>query len=179
VPAWFYEPVETLDGGTVIADIVTGDGRRPILPGIVMSEHGHGRVLYCASSLESLFAESNNLLLGDYLVTLVELAAGAPPPYDVDAPSSLVANLTANGNRLVLHLANWTGNKLERKQANAYYLAPAHDVTIRLPITAGQKVQRVTSFIGDPPRVDHHDQRLTIHLPHVDAYQAVAIDLDQ
>ena len=40
VPAWFYEPVEVLDGGTVVADIVIGDGRRPILPGGVSSQHG-------------------------------------------------------------------------------------------------------------------------------------------
>ena len=32
VPAWFYEPVEVLEGGEVLMDIVTGDGRRPVLP---------------------------------------------------------------------------------------------------------------------------------------------------
>lgn len=50
VPIGYFEPVERLDGATTMMDIVTGDGRRPILPGVVTSTHGQGRVVYLASS---------------------------------------------------------------------------------------------------------------------------------
>ena len=42
VPLGYFEPVEVLDGGSTMMDIVTGDGRRPILPGVVTSTHGQG-----------------------------------------------------------------------------------------------------------------------------------------
>ena len=47
------------------------------------------------------------------LRSLVAKAAPAPPPYEVNAPATLIANLTEENVR-VLHLMNWTGDKLER-----------------------------------------------------------------
>ena len=136
VPAWFYEPVEALDGGTVLMDIVTGDGLRPVLPGVIASQYGKGKVLYCASSIESLYTGNNESVLGDLIRDMVLSVAGAPRPYEVEAPATLVSNLTANGNRRVLHLTNWTGDKFEKTHASTYYVAPVENVRIRLPIAA-------------------------------------------
>ena len=66
-PLWSYLPVKALDGGEVWKDIVTGDGLRPILPGVVVSSHGKGRVVYCASALESLFLQQNSSAVGELL----------------------------------------------------------------------------------------------------------------
>ena len=87
VPLGYFEPVEVLDGGSTMMDIVTGDGRRPILPGVVTSTHGKGRVVYLASSLESLYSSTKESVLGSCLRSLVEYAAATPPPYQVTAPS--------------------------------------------------------------------------------------------
>src|ERR1035441_4011946 len=92
----YFEPVEVLDGGSTMMDIVTGDGRRPILPGVVTSAHGKGRVVYLASSLESLYSSTKESVLGRCLRNLVEYAAGTPPPYQVTAPNCLIVNLTQN-----------------------------------------------------------------------------------
>ncbi len=117
-PLWNFLPVKALEGGEVWKEIVTGDGLRPILPGVVVSAYGKGRVVYCASALESLFLQQNSRAVGEFLRSLVAKAAPEPPPYEIEAPSALIANLTAKGNTLVLHLANWTGNKFERPGAN-------------------------------------------------------------
>ena len=112
-PLWSYLPVKALERGEVWQDIVTGDGLRPILPGVVVSSYGQGRVVYCASALESLFLQQNSSAVGDLLRNLVARAAAEPPPFELQAPAALIANLTSKGDTQVLHLTNWTGNKFE------------------------------------------------------------------
>jgi hypothetical protein len=174
IPLWYFEPVETLPGGTAEMDIVTGDARRPILPGVVSSTHGKGRVIYLASTLESLYGSTRQSVLGDFLRKLVEEAAGAPPPCRVDGPPSLIANLTENGNRRVLHLLNWTGDS----ENEANYLPPVEDVTVHLTIPNGLKVRRVSTFVDSPLHQEQSGRELEIHLPRVDAYQAVTVELE-
>ena len=58
VPVFDYEPVAPLDGAVVAADIVAGESQA-VLPGIVLSRHGKGRVAYVAPALESVFLQTN------------------------------------------------------------------------------------------------------------------------
>jgi hypothetical protein len=174
VPLGYFEPVEALDGGSAMMDIVTGDGRRAILPGVVTSTHGQGRVVYLASSLESLFASTRQAALGNLLRKLVEAAAGTPPPCSVDAPPSLIANLTQHGNRRVLHLLNWTGDA----ENEANYLPPVENVTVRMTIPDGAKVRRVSTFLKAPLRWKQSGRELELRLGRVEAYQAIAVDFE-
>ena len=177
-PLWWFLPVKALDGGEVWKDIVTGDGLRPILPGVVVSSHGKGRVVYCASALESLFLQQNSSAVGDLLRSLVAKAAAEPPPYEVQAPAALIANLTMKGDTRVLHLTNWTGNKLERAGANEYYLAPVENVRVRFAVPKGKRVRQASLLVERP----HHQQQtgstLEVFIPRVEAYQAMRVDLE-
>jgi hypothetical protein len=177
-PLWTFQPVTTLPGGTVLKNIVTGDGLRPILPGVVVSSYGKGRVVYSASALESLFLQRNSALVGDLLRSLVAKAAAEPPPYEVDGPQDLITNLTVDQDAWVLHLANWTGNKLERAGANEYYLAPVENVRIRLTVPAGRRVRRVTLLVEAPFRTEQNGSTLDVFIPRIEAYQAVRIELE-
>jgi hypothetical protein len=188
VPLWYFEPVEALSGGTVETNIVMGYGRRPILPGVVASRHGKGRVIYLASNLESLYGSTRQADLGNLIRGLVEAAAGTPPPYRVEAPPTLVSNLTQNGNRRVLHLLNWTGDT----ENEANYLPPAENVTVRMTLPDGLRVRSVSVFpdatarpdagprIGaqPSPRWEVSGRELELVLPQVDAYRAVSVDLE-
>ncbi len=174
VPLWHFEPIEAMEGGAVQMDIVTGDGRRPILPGVVTAKYGKGRVIYLASSLESLYNSTRQSLLGVFLRKLVEEAAATPPPCRVDAPPSLIANLTQNGNRRVLHLLNWTGDA----DNEANYLPPVDNVTVRITIPDGRKVRRVSTFLNTPFRQKQSGRELEIRLSRVEAYQAITIELE-
>jgi hypothetical protein len=174
VPLGYFEPVEALDGGATMMDIVTGDGRRAILPGVVTSTHGQGRVVYLASSLESLYASTRQAALGNLLRKLVEAAASTPSPCRVDAPPSLIANLTQHGNRRVLHLLNWTGDA----ENEANYLPPVENVAVRMSIPDGAKVRRVSTFLKAPLHWKQSGRELDIRLPRVEAYQAVTVDLE-
>lgn len=170
VPLWFYEPVEALEGGTVVMDIVTGDGRRPVLPGIVTSNYGKGRVVYSASSIESLFDGNREEVLGNLIRDLALSVSATAPPYEIDAPSAVIANLTTDGSRRVLHLVNWTGNKYEKTHASEYYLAPVENLKVRLDAGEASSVQ------GYPAKTIHQRRRgktLEIVIPRMGEYQAI------
>ncbi|MFH1069996.1 MAG: beta-galactosidase trimerization domain-containing protein [Candidatus Glassbacteria bacterium] len=175
VPLWFYEPVEALDGAEVVADIVTGDGLAPLLPGLVVSRHGKGKVAYLASSLESLFIGSNIQELADFLASVIDYVAAEPPPYLVEGPECLIANMTVRGNMCVLHLVNWTGNKLERNWANEYYLAPLENIRLLIRVPDGKTVGNVQTLAEGDYRVRDLGRQLEVILPKMGAYQAVAV----
>lgn len=174
IPLWYFEPVQALDGGTVEMNVVTGDGPKAILPGVVAAKYGKGRAVYLASSLESLYSSTKQELLGEFLRSLVEKAAAAPPPYKVDAPPSLICNFTQNGNRRVLHLLNWTGDA----ENEANYLPAVENVAVRISIPHGMKVRHLATFIETPFQQKQSARELEILLPRVEAYQAISVEFE-
>jgi len=174
VPLWYFEPIEAMEGGTTTMDVVTGDGLKPLLPGVVEAKRGKGRTVYLASSLESLYSATRQSLLGRLLRDLVEAAAATPPPYTLDGPPSLVANLTQNGNRRVLHLLNWTGDA----ENETNYLPPVENVTARVSIPEGAKARRVSTFLDTPFQSKPFGRELEIRLSRVEAYQAIIIEFE-
>jgi hypothetical protein len=175
-PLWSFEPVKALEGGEVWRDIVAGDGLRPLLPGVIVSQYGKGRVVYCSSALESLFLQANNGAAGDLVRSLVAKAAAEPPPYELAAPAALIANLTAKGDTTVLHMTNWTGNKLERAGANEDYLAPVENVRVRFAVPKGKRAGDVRLLVDAPYRKEQKGGTLEVTIPRVEAYQAVRVE---
>lgn len=178
-PLWWTQPVKALPGGEVWQNVVTGDGLRPILPGVIVSSYGKGKVVYCASALESLFLQQNSSAAGDLIRGLIAKVSPATAPYEMDAPAGLMANLTTKLDTLVLHLTNWTGNKLERAGANEYYLAPAENVRVRFAIPKEKKVRSVALLVESPFRQERDGSILEITIPRIEAYQAVRVDLER
>jgi len=172
VPLGYFEPVEALDGGSTMMEIVTGDGRRPLLPGVVTSTHGQGRVVYLASSLESLYSQTKQSVLGDCLRNLVQYAAATPPPFEVAAPSALIANLTQNGNRRVLHLLNWT----TEPDNEGGYLPPIENVCVRLRLPAGKQPRRLEAFPDTSFQQKRSGQEIELRFPRVAAYEGIAFE---
>jgi len=173
VPIGYFEPVEVLEGGATVMDIVTGDGRRPILPGVVTSTHGKGRVVYLASSLESLYNQTRESVLGNCLRGLAVSAAAAPPPYQVTGPGTLIANLTENANRRVLHLLNWT----TEPENESGYLPPIENVCVRLRIPEGKQVRHLAGFPEGPFRHKQSGQELELRFPRIEAYEGISFEL--
>jgi hypothetical protein len=173
IPAWFYEPVETLPGGLVEADIVRGDGQS-LLPAVVSSRYGKGRIVYLASSLESFYGQSNARIVGEFLEALVRAVSPADPPYEVSAPQTLIANLTVKGDERVLHLTNWTGSKFEMPWVEEYYIAPIENVRIRLQVPEGKKLGRVQLLVPSRFRTKQTGSTVEVFLPRVEAYQGIA-----
>ncbi len=176
VPAWFYEPVEALPGSQVDADIVRGTGQ-PLLPAVVSSSYGKGRVVYLSSSLESFYGQSNARVVGEFLEALVRAAAPGDPPYQVSGPETVIANLTVKDVEYVLHLANWTGSKFEMPRVDEYYIAPVENVHVRLQIPNGKKLDRLHLLVPGRFKAKTVGDAIEISLPRVEGYQAVAFRL--
>jgi hypothetical protein len=177
VPAWYYEPVEVMEGGKVIMDIVTGDDRRPVLPGAVLSRFGKGQVLYSSSSIESLFGSNGNPVLKDLIASFIATVTPAPLPYTIEAPSGLIANLAGSGNHYVLHLTNWTGNMFEKNHLMVDYIAEANDVSVKFVIPDNQTVESVKSLTGSDFTMQISRNILEILLPRAGVYEGIEIIL--
>jgi hypothetical protein len=177
-PAWYYEPVEVLDGGEGLMDIVTGHDRQRILPGLVISDHGRGRVVYCSNALESLYDYEGAAIAGELLEKIVKMISANEPPYTLDAPAGLLANLTEKENQMVLHLTNWTGNKFEKPWINEYYLAPVENVRISIRIPEHKKIKNVSLLVETNYEKRITGRNLEVLLPRVEAYQAVVVEME-
>jgi hypothetical protein len=173
-PIWYFEPILALEGGKPEMDIVAGNGRRPIMPGVVASTYGKGHVIYLASTLESLYSSTKQSALGSLLRKLVEEAAPAPPPCRVEGPPTLICNLTENGDRRVLHLLNWTGDA----ENEANYLPAVENVTVGVTIPDGKKVRSVSTFPGKTPGSTQIGGELQIRFPRIEAYQGVTVEFE-
>lgn len=176
-PLGYYEPVEVLDGGEVLMDIVTGHNQQPILPGVVMSTYGKGSVIYSASGLESLYDIQGPDVVGELIKEFVKAVSRESVPYILNAPAGLLANLTKKENQLVLHLTNWTGNKFEKPWRNEYYLAPVENVRLQIQIPDGKKVKHVSTLVEADYDKRITGQNLEVVFPRIESYQAVVVEL--
>jgi len=178
VPLWFYEPVEVMEGGEVLMNIVTGDERRTLLPGVVISSYGNGKVIYSASSIESLFLQDGISVLGDLIFELSQLVTDQDPPYWITGPASLQTNLMKSEKSWILHLTNWIGNKFERKQMNEYYLAPVENVGVVIRIPEEKKIRSVETYMEMPFEKRITDGSLELLFPRIETYQGIKITFE-
>jgi hypothetical protein len=176
VPAWFYEPVQAEEGGQVLMDIVTGDDNRPVLPGVVLSHYGKGKVLYSATSMESLFRSNGNPVLKDLIADFVSLVAPVESSFKMQAPSALVANMVTDGRQYLLHLTNWTGNKFEKTHMMEDYIAPVENVRIELNFPP-EKIASVKTLAGSQFTMKRKAKTVELLLPKVGVYEGIVINL--
>jgi len=176
-PVFYYEPVEVLDGGKVIMDIVTGNDQKSVLPGIVISDYGKGKVIYCSSTVESLYNSEGPDLTGELISEIVKIAT-PESPYSLEAPASLISNLTFKENAMVFHMTNWTGNKFERPWRNEYYLSPVEDVKLNIRIPDGKKVKSVSTLVDAKYKKRITKGSVELFFPKIEAYQGVVIEFD-
>ncbi len=77
----------------------------------------------------------------------------------------------------MLHLINWTGNKLERLHAGEYYLAPVAEVIVRLRVPTGRAVAGVRTLAGGECHWRVEGEELVVRLPRVEGYEGLAVTL--
>ena len=165
-----------LTGSEVVADIVAGESQ-PVLPGVVLSRHGKGRVAYMATAMESLFLQTNLRRLSEFIATLVAWATPVPPPYSVSAPDGLIVNMTVRPDMQVLHLANGTGNKLDQPGTSEAYIAPVENVRVQLRKPQGRQFGKLALLVKAASTEKEIGTGLEISLSQVEAYQAIVIPL--
>lgn len=178
MPTFLCQPMKALPGATVVADVVLGTNSEPIFPGLVVAEYGKGKVAYISSALDAMYLQTHIRQFQDFIRDVVEYVSPEPLPYEMDAPSSLITNMTEQGDTRVLHLVNWTGCKQERPQQKVYYIPPMEDVTIRFRLPPGKSVRNVSLFVPASFSYTQDKDTLQVTLPKVEKYQAVVIEME-
>ena len=181
IPAFVYEPVKALPGGTVAADLVIGTDMETIFPGLVVSRYGKGKVAYVPCNMGSIYIQSHIQQFTDFMKDVIEYVSPDGLPYEIEAPSALFANMTSDGDTKVLHLINWSGNKLERVeniQLNSYYIPPIENVKIKFNIPEGKRIKNVKTFTPGQFSKYTENNTLYITLPKLDKYQGMVIEME-
>jgi len=177
LPGAVYEPVQATSGGTVAADIVMGTDASPLFPGLIVSQHGKGKVAYIPAALDAMYRQTRIRQFAQFLRDVIAFVSPDGLPYEIDAPSTLIANMMSRGDMRVLHLINWTGCKYESPQQNVYYIPPVENVIARYRVPRGRRVTGVQLFI--PAKYSYHVEQGVLHvsIPEVGKYQGVIIEL--
>ena len=178
IPGAVYEPVKAVSGGTVAADIVMGTNTEPLFPGLIVSQYGKGRVAYIPAALDAMYRQTRIRQFADFVRDVVAYVSPGGLPYEIDAPSTLMANMMSRGDTRVLHLINWTGCKHESPQQNVYYIPPVENVVIRYKVPSGKRVTGVRLFVPADFSQRVREGVLCVTLPKVDRYQGVIIEME-
>ena len=177
-PSAVYEPVEVAPGGTVAVDIVMGTDAEPLFPGLIVSRYGKGKVAYVPAALDAMYRQTRIRQFADFLRDVVAYVSPDGLPYEIDAPSTLIANMMSRGNTRVLHLINWTGCKHESSQQNVYYIPPIENVVVRYKVPRGKRVTGVRLFVPADYSQRVEQDVLHVTLPKVDKYQGLIIEME-
>ncbi len=178
IPTHLYETVDVLRDGAVAADIVIGTDNEPVVPGLVVARYGKGKVAYIAAEKGAMYLQTGIRELSDLLKDVIAYVSPSGLPYEIEAPTaSLISNMTVNGNKMVFHLINRTGNNQERTWQNIYYIPPVENVTIKVRIPDGKEIKNISSFVPVAFSQKRVNNILHITLPRVEKYQGIVVEL--
>jgi hypothetical protein len=117
---------------------------RTALPALVVRDgaaSGAGRVAYLAADVDRCHGRDHHPDHGRLIANLVRWAAGEPQPLTVTGPGLLDCHLYRQGERLVLHLVNLTGDGGRGPLHEVVPVGPI-EVTVRLPRPAARVAVR-------------------------------------
>jgi len=179
IPTHLYETVDVLPGGTIAADIVAGADSETIVPGLVVSSYGKGKVAYISAATEAMFQQTGIMEYADLLKNVIEYVSPVEVPYEIEAPeSTLITNMTVNGDKRVFHLITWTGSQNESMWQNVYYIPKIENVTIKFRVPDGKKIKNISSFVPVKFKQKQDKDILSIKIPYIDKYQGIVIEME-
>lgn len=179
IPTHLYETVEVLPGGKIVADLVSGTGEEPIVPGLIVSGYGKGKVAYLAGASDALYYQTSMKELSDLMTDVIKYVSPSELPYEIEAPrNALISNMTVNGNTRVFHLINWSGSKDEKMLQNVYYIPSLEDIKIRFRIPEGKKVREIKLFVPGEFSQKKSGDILSVNILKLNNYQGVIIELE-
>ena len=127
----------------------------------------------------AMYLQTNIREFSDFLKHVIEYVSPDGLPYEIDAPqSSLITNMTVDGDKRVFHLINWSGSKNERMWQDVYYIPPIEHVTIRFKITSRKKIKNIRLLVPAEFSQKREKDILDITLPRVEKYQGIVIEME-
>ncbi|MCL4402616.1 MAG: beta-galactosidase trimerization domain-containing protein, partial [Acidobacteria bacterium] len=147
------------------------------VPGLLVREHGKGRVVYVSAALGAIYCRVNHPDYRRLMVNAVQWAAACAPAVTVDAPGTveMVAWRDESSRRTIVHLVNRTGAGLPQGEgAFQSEVIPVYGIRVHVdgPLAgAGAKIQPGGRVL--PSRKT--GGRMTIELDRLDSWEIVEI----
>jgi hypothetical protein len=151
--------------------------RRPSsgVPGLVLREHGAGRVAYLAADLDRCFGRDGQPDHGTLLANLVRWSLRDRLPLTVAGTGILDCQLYRQDGRLVCHLVNLTATGTGRAPVHEFIPVGPFRLTVQTPARA----TRVRSLVtGDELDAEIEDGQLSFTLDRVVDHEVLVIETE-
>ncbi len=146
-------------------------------PGLLVREHGKGRVVYVSAALGAVYFRVNHPDYGRLMVNAVEWAAASAPPVTVDAPGTveMVAWRDESSRRTIVHLVNRTGAGLPQGEgAFQHDVIPVHGIRVHVTGRLAGAVAKIQPGGRVLPSKRSGD-RMTVELDRLDIWEVLEI----
>ena len=161
----------------ILATTYSRGYRQVVGPAVVRRRYGIGQVIYIGSGLEAVYEETLNKIVRRYMQSLFDSVLAPWRTYQVDFRPGLMTEFATSSDSLLLHLMADDGNIWNLPQVQQGFL-PLKDVRVRIRLPRGQSAKSVTLlWSGKPSRWRLRNGWVELHVPQVDIYEAVRVDL--
>jgi hypothetical protein len=145
------------------------------VPGLVLSEHGSGRVAYMPADIDRRYALEHLPDHATLLANIIRWASHDTGPLTVRGVGLVDCHMYEQPGRIILHLVNLTSEATWRAPVDELIRVGPFDVSVRVP----REMRRASARLlvsGRTPRVTIQGGRATFSLESILDHEVIAID---
>jgi Hypothetical glycosyl hydrolase 6/Beta-galactosidase trimerisation domain len=145
-------------------------------PGVYLSQHGRGRVVYFPGDVDRTFWESLSVDQGRLLANAVRWAAPKPPLLEVRGKGIIDLSIWRQEHSLTVHLVNLSNPMMMKGPIRE--VLPLSEQEVHLRLEPSDKVKKVRLLIAGVDAVTRmQGAALVITVPSIGVHEVIACDL--
>jgi hypothetical protein len=145
-------------------------------PGVYVSQHGRGRVVYFPGDIDRTFWEFLNMDQGRLMMNAVRWVNPAMPLLEVRGKGILDLAVWKQERSITVHLVNLSNPMMMKGPVRE--ILPISEQEVRLRLPAAYRVQKVRLLVAGEDAVTRKEgDILVVHIPAIGVHEVVACDL--
>lgn len=140
-------------------------------PAITVNCYGAGKAYYCAARLGYIYARRGLPDQRNLIKELLHHALGGKLAVELDAPPSLIINLTEDVHNRYLHILNYTGSMLEKSRA-IEWIAPVYHIHVNVSVPSPVNDVRLV-YPDESIPFSFENGRVSFELEELKTYQSI------
>jgi len=146
-------------------------------PGVILREHGRGRVVYFPGDIDRTFWEVLDVDHAKLLRNAVLWATNETAPVTVEGPGVLDISVWGQRNSMTVHLVNLTNPMMMKGPARE--IIPIANQHVRIRIPNGSRVAHAKLLVAGRPIPFTNEQRLiAVDVSSIAVHEVIALDLE-
>lgn len=169
--------IEAAEENSMMGRVVQPASKSIYTAGLVVRRFGAGRVAYISGSPEAVYYESRLAGPRELVHRVVDhLCGDEAPPFHLEAPNGVFANLAVSERSLLLHVLADVGNKWKGLVSREEYV-PVPGIVARIRIPRGRTVRSPRYLRSKAEcRGEVVDGSLTLRMPPVEIYEGIYLE---